>query len=103
MTPVVLTLITILCFRLWQFTLTFSAYYDNTIFHRVVPGFIVQGGDPTGTGTGGESIYGVPFKVRSNCYYYLFASQLRLLNWKWLYPTRRKYIYISAQKHISHI
>ncbi|TKC42488.1 hypothetical protein EI555_004736, partial [Monodon monoceros] len=37
-------------------------YYDNTIFHRVVPGFIVQGGDPTGTGTGGESIYGAPFK-----------------------------------------
>ncbi|ELW50705.1 Peptidyl-prolyl cis-trans isomerase CWC27 like protein [Tupaia chinensis] len=39
-----------------------AAYYDNTIFHRVVPGFIVQGGDPTGTGTGGESIYGAPFK-----------------------------------------
>ncbi|KAF5912036.1 hypothetical protein HPG69_003310 [Diceros bicornis minor] len=39
-----------------------NAYYDNTIFHRVVPGFIVQGGDPTGTGTGGESIYGAPFK-----------------------------------------
>uniref|UniRef100_A0AC11D8X8 CWC27 spliceosome associated cyclophilin n=1 Tax=Ovis aries TaxID=9940 RepID=A0AC11D8X8_SHEEP len=42
--------------------LCLEAYYDNTIFHRVVPGFIVQGGDPTGTGTGGESIYGVPFK-----------------------------------------
>ncbi|XP_025069093.1 peptidyl-prolyl cis-trans isomerase CWC27 homolog isoform X1 [Alligator sinensis] len=37
-------------------------YYNNTVFHRVVPGFIVQGGDPTGTGSGGESIYGVPFK-----------------------------------------
>ncbi|XP_053152162.1 spliceosome-associated protein CWC27 homolog isoform X2 [Hemicordylus capensis] len=37
-------------------------YYDNTIFHRVVPEFIVQGGDPTGTGSGGESIYGTPFK-----------------------------------------
>uniref|UniRef100_A0A8C3VTG2 Spliceosome-associated protein CWC27 homolog n=1 Tax=Catagonus wagneri TaxID=51154 RepID=A0A8C3VTG2_9CETA len=42
--------------------LCLEAYYDNTIFHRVVPGFIVQGGDPTGTGTGGESIYGGPFK-----------------------------------------
>ncbi|XP_037656882.1 spliceosome-associated protein CWC27 homolog [Choloepus didactylus] len=42
--------------------LCLEAYYDNTIFHRVVPGFIVQGGDPTGTGAGGESIYGVPFK-----------------------------------------
>ena len=37
-------------------------YYDATIFHRLVPGFIVQGGDPTGTGMGGESIYGKPFK-----------------------------------------
>uniref|UniRef100_A0A6I8NFV2 Spliceosome-associated protein CWC27 homolog n=1 Tax=Ornithorhynchus anatinus TaxID=9258 RepID=A0A6I8NFV2_ORNAN len=42
--------------------LCMEAYYDNTVFHRVVPGFIVQGGDPTGTGTGGESIYGAPFK-----------------------------------------
>merc|ERR1712142_1359162 len=32
-------------------------YYDATIFHRLVPGFIVQGGDPTGTGMGGESIF----------------------------------------------
>eukprot|EP00794_Sanderia_malayensis_P007940 gene7940-8795_t len=37
-------------------------YYDNTIFHRIVKGFIIQGGDPTGTGHGGESIYGKPFK-----------------------------------------
>lgn len=37
-----------------------EGYYDNTIFHRVVKGFIVQGGDPTGSGFGGESIYGQP-------------------------------------------
>lgn len=42
--------------------LCLESYYDNTIFHRVVKGFIAQGGDPTGTGFGGESIYGEPFK-----------------------------------------
>lgn len=40
-----------------------DGYYDNTLFHRLIPGFILQGGDPTGLGTGGESIYenGAPF------------------------------------------
>jgi peptidyl-prolyl cis-trans isomerase-like 1 len=32
-------------------------YYDNVLFHRIVRDFVVQGGDPTGTGRGGESIY----------------------------------------------
>jgi peptidyl-prolyl cis-trans isomerase SDCCAG10 len=44
--------------------LCMDGYYNNTIFHRVIKGFIAQGGDPTGTGEGGESIYGHPFKVK---------------------------------------
>lgn len=51
----------------------FLEYYNNTIFHRVVPGFIVQGGDPTGTGSGGESVYGAPFKV---CIYISYINLL---------------------------
>lgn len=43
--------------------LCMEGYYNGTIFHRVVKDFIVQGGDPTGTGEGGESIYASSFKV----------------------------------------
>ncbi|KAF2738651.1 peptidyl-prolyl isomerase CWC27 [Polyplosphaeria fusca] len=47
--------------------LCLDGYYDNTIFHRLVKGFIVQGGDPSGTGQGGESSYdGEPFTDEFN-------------------------------------
>jgi len=39
-----------------------KGYYNNTLFHRVIKNFMVQGGDPTGTGAGGESIWGKPFQ-----------------------------------------
>ncbi|KAK6903458.1 hypothetical protein I203_106961 [Kwoniella mangroviensis CBS 8507] len=42
--------------------LSMEGYYDGIIFHRIVPGFIIQSGDPTGTGMGGESFYGEPFQ-----------------------------------------
>nr|CAD2204476.1 unnamed protein product [Meloidogyne enterolobii] len=39
-----------------------KGYYNNTIFHRVIADFMIQGGDPTGTGRGGTSIYGRHFQ-----------------------------------------
>lgn len=39
-----------------------NGYYNGIIFHRVINGFMIQGGDPTGTGMGGESVYGGSFK-----------------------------------------
>lgn len=46
--------------------LTRDGYYDNQLFHRVIAEFMVQGGDPTATGTGGESIYGADFEDEPN-------------------------------------
>ncbi len=43
-----------------------KGYYDNVIFHRVIKGFMVQGGDPLGEGYGGESAWGGKFNDEIN-------------------------------------
>ncbi|KUM66478.1 hypothetical protein ACN42_g591 [Penicillium freii] len=43
-------------------TLAERGYYNNVIFHRIIPDFMIQTGDPTGTGRGGSSIYGEKFE-----------------------------------------
>ncbi|RDX57474.1 cyclophilin-like protein [Lentinus brumalis] len=44
-----------------------SGYYDNTLWHRNIKGFMIQTGDPSGSGKGGQSIWGKPFadEIRS--------------------------------------
>lgn len=55
-------------------------YYDGLIFHRVIKDFMIQGGDPDGTGTGGQSIYGEPFEDEFSPYLFNFYGALSMAN-----------------------
>ncbi|QMT18526.1 peptidylprolyl isomerase [Planococcus maritimus] len=57
-----------------------SGYYEGVIFHRVIEDFMLQTGDPTGTGGGGESIYGEPFEDEFSDRLFNFRGALSMAN-----------------------
>jgi peptidyl-prolyl cis-trans isomerase B (cyclophilin B) len=57
-----------------------NGYYDGLIFHRVIKDFMIQGGDPMGTGIGGQSIWGNPFKDEFDLYARNYRGALSMAN-----------------------
>ena len=57
-----------------------QGYYNGIIFHRVIPDFMIQGGDPTGTGMGGESKWGRPFADEFNPDFHNLRGALSMAN-----------------------
>lgn len=57
-----------------------DGYYDGVIFHRIIKDFMIQGGDPTGTGMGGESIYGDSFEDEFSEELYNIRGALSMAN-----------------------
>lgn len=80
-------------------TLADQHYYDGVIFHRVIPDFMIQGGDPTGTGRGGESAFGGAFEDEFSNELFNFTGALSMAN---AGPhTNGSQFFIVSNKHLA--
>lgn len=61
-------------------TLAKQGYYDGLTFHRVIQDFMIQTGDPTGTGAGGESVWGEPFEDEISPKLHFFNGAVAMAN-----------------------
>lgn len=77
-----------------------NGYYDGVIFHRIINDFMIQGGDPTGTGEGGESIYGPAFEDEFSEELYHLRGALSMAN---AGPnTNGSQFFIVQNKHLAY-
>lgn len=77
-----------------------DGYYNGLKFHRVIPDFMIQGGDPKGNGTGGQSIWGKPFRDEFSPRLYHFRGALSMANSG--ENTNGSQFFIVEKRHISH-
>ena len=68
-----------------------EGYYNGLKFHRVIPDFMIQGGDPTGTGRGGQSIWGRPFPDEFSMDLWNFRGALSMANSANFLSSRRRW------------
>lgn len=73
-----------------------KGYYDNMLFYKVIPNMMIQTGDPTGTGSGGDSIYGDSFEDEYNKWVYNFNGALSMAN-DGVDSNRSRFLIVTAQ------
>ena len=67
-----------------------SGFYNGLIFHRTINGFMIQGGDPNGNGTGGRTADGTPLPNEVNRTSPLYQGGIIAATWRWLIVATRK-------------
>ncbi|WP_424310674.1 peptidylprolyl isomerase [Carnobacterium sp.] len=77
-------------------------YYNDTIFHRVIEDFMIQGGDPEGTGLGGESIWKKPFEVEASDHLYHIRGALSMAKTNAPISIGSQFFIVQNQQDMSH-